>query len=408
MSYFKRFSLGPGLIVTAAFIGPGTVTTCTLAGAGYGYTLLWTLLFSGIATYILQEMCGRLGLAGGMGLGEALHHEFPSGIMRFIVGALVVCAVGIGNAAYQTGNLIGASLGLASLVPGSVNLWAPLIGIAAFALLWAGSYKMLEAVFSGLVFLMSLCFIVTAVIIGPDVTALLSGVFIPRLSGESVYIALGLVGTTIVPYNLFLYASVVREKWGGSDDLPQARVGLLIAVAIGTVLSMAIVTTASAAFFKEGTEISDAAGMALQLEPLLGRWARASVAVGLFSAGMTSAMTAPLAAAYAITGVLQRQKPYPSTREMTLKNPRFRAVWAAVLFTGILFASVGLQPVPAILFAQASNGLLLPIAAIFLLYVMNNKTLLGNRVNSWKANSLGAVIIAVTVMLGVRGIIRIF
>ncbi|MFC1555998.1 divalent metal cation transporter [candidate division KSB1 bacterium] len=115
MSFWKKTAVGPGLIITAAFIGPGTVTTCTIAGAGYGYALLWSLLFACGATYILQEMSGRLGLVGGTGLGEALNSELPSGFPRIAGIIMIVSAIGIGNAAYQTGNILGASLGLSAL-----------------------------------------------------------------------------------------------------------------------------------------------------------------------------------------------------------------------------------------------------------------------------------------------------
>ncbi len=396
----KNPILGPGLIITAAFIGPGTVTTCTLAGSSYGYTLLWALVFAAVATFILQDMSGRLGLIGGSGLGEAVQTELPAGILRISGMFLVVCAIGIGNAAYQTGNLIGAALGLASISGLSISFWSPVIGVAAFLMLFFGSYKHLEWIFSGLVFLMSLCFVVTAFIIRPDIGSIISGMFVPKAGGESLYIALGLVGTTIVPYNLFLYASVIRQKWQSPDDLPLARKNLLVAVAIGGVISMSIVITASAAFFGSGAQINSAGDMAVQLEPLLGTWAKIFIAIGLFGAGMTSSVTAPLAAAFALSGIFGWKN--------DMKSKRFRSVWIIVLLTGIFFASIGLRPVPAIVFAQVANGIFLPVIAVFLLYVMNVKRLMGKHVNSWKSNIAGAIIILISFALGLKGIMKIF
>jgi NRAMP (natural resistance-associated macrophage protein)-like metal ion transporter len=121
-----------GALVAAAFIGPGTVTTATIAGASYGYTLAWALAFAIVATLVLQEMSARLGVAGGMGLGEALRHRFTGRFGRSLSAALVVAAIMIGNAAYETGNLLGGALGLQSLLGGSGRLWGPLLGLGCW------------------------------------------------------------------------------------------------------------------------------------------------------------------------------------------------------------------------------------------------------------------------------------
>ncbi|KPK91116.1 manganese transporter [bacterium SM23_31] len=403
-----RTSIGPGFFITAAFIGPGTVTTCTIAGADFGYVLLWTLLFAVIATYVLQEMSGRIGLIGGMGLGEALYRELPGRVMRIIGIIIVLCAIGIGNAAYQTGNILGATLGLSSLTGIEVvhvsliyiSLWPVIIGVISFLLLWFGTYKSLEKVFTGFVAIMSLCFIVTAVMIKPDFISLIKGMFLPRLTENNLYIALGLVGTTIPPYNFFLYASIIKEKWSDKNDLSAARLDIFTAVLVGGIISMAIVVTASAAFFGTNASITGAGDMAVQLEPLLGTWAKLAIAIGLFGAGMSSAMTAPLAAGYAISGTFLWNS--------SLKNTRFRIIWCSVLFIGVFFASIGLKPVPAIIFAQVANGIILPVVAMFLLYIMNNKRLLGEHVNSLRANVIGGIIILITIVLGARGIVQLF
>ena len=246
----------PGLIITAAFIGPGTITTCTLAGSNLGYTLLWVLIFASLATFILQEMSGRLSLVGGLGLGKALHDELPGRTIRLLGIIVVICAVGIGNAAYQTGNLLGASLGLSALTGTGARVWPLVVGFIAFVLLWIGSYKTLERALCGFVVLMSACFILTALLARPDLGPLLEGMLLPRLSGESLYIALGLVGTTIVPYNLFLYSSVIREGWSTGKDLRTARMDLLGAVLLGGAISMAVMTRPRPPFSRKTRRLS--------------------------------------------------------------------------------------------------------------------------------------------------------
>jgi NRAMP (natural resistance-associated macrophage protein)-like metal ion transporter len=139
--------IGPGAVVTAAFIGPGTVTTCVRAGVEFRYALLWALVFATIGTIIFQEMAARLGVAGEIGLGEAIRRRFDRHRTQYWIAAtLVVSAIGIGNAAYQTGNLLGAASGLQILGGGRVAYWGATIGLLASLFLWSGSYKLLERV----------------------------------------------------------------------------------------------------------------------------------------------------------------------------------------------------------------------------------------------------------------------
>jgi manganese transport protein len=385
-------------VVAAAFIGPGTVTTATLAGAGYGYSLLWALTFSLMATLVLQEMAARLGLVTGAGLGEAIRRRFTGPVARLAAVALVVAAIGFGNAAYETGNLLGAALGAEAVWGGTPRTWAIAAGVVAFLLLRTGRYRVVERVLVSLVALMALTFLATAVLVRPPLGPLLVGLFVPTIPGGVgiLYVA-GLVGTTVVPYNLFLHAAVVGETWDGPDDLPAARRDLGLSIVVGAVVSMAIVATSAAMAARTGPgEIASAADMALQLEPLLGPAARTFFAVGLLAAGLTSAITAPLAAAYAVAGALGWPR--------DLSDIRLRAVWLTVLSVGIVLAGLGIRPVPAILFAQVANGVLLPAIAVFLLLGVNDRRWMGDRVNGPVMNIAGAIVVVVALALGLRAV----
>lgn len=391
--------MGPGWVVTAAFIGPGTVTTATVAGARFGSALLWALSFATLATIVLQEMAARLGLVTGAGLGEAIRRRFPAGAARWAAVGLVIAAIAAGNAAYETGNLLGGALGLGGLLGGGTRLWAALMAAAAFALLWSGSYRAVERALVAMVGVMSAAFVFTAVRALPEVSGLLRGALVPSLPGGSALLALGLVGTTVVPYNLFLHAAAVREKWSGEGGLAEARLDLVVSIAAGGLVSMAIVVTSAGTLFGTGAEVTSAADMARQLEPLFGRGARVLFAIGFFAAGMTSAITAPLAAAYATAGALG----WPQN----LASTRLRAVWMAVLAIGCGFALAGVRPVPAILFAQMANGVLLPAVALFLLVAVNDRRWMGERANRPLANVLGAAVVLVTAALGVRAVLGV-
>lgn len=400
MAWSKRF--GPGLLVAAAFIGPGTITTATAAGAGFGFALLWVLLFSILATIVLQEMSARLGLVTREGLGEALRAAFANRLLRTVAVGLVVAAITLGNAAFQTGNITGAAMGLELLTPVSGSVWSCLVGVAAAALLWSGSYRLIERLLVALVGIMGVVFVLTAVMVRPNITAIFKGMFVPSLPPESLTTTIALIGTTVVPYNLFLHASTVREKWPASLPVRQAlhesRYDTVIAVALGGVVTLAVVATA-AAFFEQGTGIVSAAAMAKQLEPLLGAYARIFFAVGLLAAGLTSAITAPLAAAYATAGALGF--------EADFKSWKFRAVWLSVAAVGVLLATaLGSTPVTAIIFAQVANGIILPVIAVFLLLVMNNRALLGRYTNGAAANVLGAVVVLVAAGLGIYKLVQ--
>jgi manganese transport protein len=390
--------IGPGPVVAAAFIGPGTVTTATLAGAQYGLMLLWALTFSIIATLVLQEMSARLGVVTGAGLGEAIRERFR-GVARLIAALLVISAIVFGNAAYETGNLLGAALGASGVFGGEARTWAPVFAAVAFILLLTGRYRIIERFLIALVVIMSVVFLATALTVAPPPAELLRGLFVPILPDDprALIVAVGLIGTTVVPYNLFLHAAAVSEKWRGTGSLRAARLDLGVAIVLGGIVSMAIVATAAGSMTEGGT-IASAADMAVQLEPLLGAWARIFFATGLFAAGLTSAVTAPLAAAWAAAGVLGWKR--------DLADARLRAIWLLVLLTGAGFAAAGVRPVPAILFAQVANGVLLPAVAIFLLVAVNDRRRMGEHANNLWQNVLGGVVVMLAAGLGAWAVWR--
>jgi len=169
-NFFKN--IGPGALIAAAFIGPGTVTVCTMAGVKYGFTLLWAMLLSIIATVVLQEMAARIGLVHGKGLAATVKEAIPNPILKWIGIGLILVAILVGNAAYEAGNISGGVLGLQTLIAGgmiemgsfSLNLWSVLIGVIAFVLLYIGNYKIIERSLFVLVLLMSISFVITAIL----------------------------------------------------------------------------------------------------------------------------------------------------------------------------------------------------------------------------------------------------
>ena len=441
----RSFSLGPAVLVTAAFIGPGTLMAASSAGARFGYQLLWAVAFSVFATVVLQEMASRLGIATGIGLSESLKRSISSLPLRVCALALVLLAIFVGNSAYQTGNILGAASGLNSAYSkietaddekemspdttsksnsslkgdserssdekslGFQNYVVWFVAAVALCVVWIGRFDVLQWLLTALVVLMSLLFIVAAMRSGADWQQVMSG-FVPRIPSGAGWIVIGLVGTTVVPYNLFLHASAAARRWNFENEkqlqdgdktyaraIVESRLDTIVSVVVGGVITCAILITASAAFHGSGEAagLSKVSDVARQLEPALGSWAKQLFSLGLLAAGLTSAITAPIAAAYAASGCFGWSG--------KLSDARLKIVASIVVLTGALFAvKFGSSPKETIILAQVANGLLLPIVAVALLVLTNDRRLMKNCKNRWLANILAVLVILVVSVIAIN------
>ena len=392
-------NLGPGTLVAAAFIGPGTVTACTLAGANYGYTLLWALVFATLATMALQEMSARLGTISQQGLGEALNDAFDHSPFKWPLIVILLIALYGGNSAYEAGNLAGATLGLQAIFPPSS--WLKPMSVLALSLfglcvLWRGSYKQIEKVLISLVLIMCLAFVATFFMVQPALLKMTQAMVTPNIPDGSLLTVVALIGTTVVPYNLFLHASAAKARWQGAEDLSAARTDTMLSIGLGGIVAILIVSTAAASMYANALSVENASDMAVQFEPLFGVNAKYLLGIGLFSAGLSSAITAPLATGYAVCELLKLDK--------SEKSNAFRAVSSSVIIIGALLALTGIKPLKMIVMAQFANGLLLPIVACFLMYALNRKSVLGEHANGLVSNSIGAAVVVLTAALGARSI----
>lgn len=381
-------------VLAAAFIGPGTVTTAAAAGAEFGYALLWALVFSTVACAVLQEAAARLTIGGGMDLAAALRQRYDGGIGRVLVSVLVLGAVVLGCAAYEAGNILGAVAGADLLVDLPQTWWTLILGGAAALLLWFQSPHGVARLLALLVATMGVAFLYTAWLLQPELAALLRGASRPALPAGSTVLALGLVGTTVVPYNLFLGSGLARA--GG--QLGVARFGIVVAVGLGGLISMGVLVAGAALDGPFGFE-----PLAAVLGERLGSWAEGLVGAGLLAAGLSSAVTAPLAAALTVRGLSRRG----AEAAWDHTGWRYRAVWLGVLSVGVGFGVAGAPPVPVILLAQAFNGLLLPLVAVFLLLAVNDRRQMGSRAMNGAFGNLATVgVVAVATILGLNGVAK--
>ncbi|UNY98271.1 Nramp family divalent metal transporter [Zhouia spongiae] len=391
-------NIGPGTLVAAAFIGPGTVTVCTLAGVGFGFALLWAMGLSVISAIVLQEMSSRVGIITHKGLAEVIKEQLPSPFLKKTSVFLILSAIVVGNTAYEAGNISGASLGLEAVFgAGYWTAYPFLIGGAAILLLLAGNYKVLESILIVLVLIMSISFIGAAIMTKPDLIAVLKGITTISFPDQSILTVVALVGTTVVPYNLFLHASLVKEKWNSDKDLKASRTDTVVSIVLGGLVSMSIVIAAAAIDSDTVVSVLD---LAKGLEPLYGKTAKYFLGVGLFAAGITSSVTAPLAAAYVADNCFGWKS--------KLTDRKFRLVWGGIILTGIVLSSLQIKPIKLIQFAQIANGIVLPVIAGFLVWVVNKKEVLGRFTNNKFQNFIAGTIVLIALILGVKSILKVF
>lgn len=389
--------LGPATLVTAAFVGPGTVTVCAQAGVRFDFSLLWALLFSVGITILLQEMAARVGLVQQKDLAEVLKESISHPVLKNAVIGLVLAAIVLGNAAYEAGNINGAVMGL-EIISGTHQqwLWPILSGAIAFILLYLGNHKILERTLLGLVIFMSLSFIATALITRPDYGAILQGFIQPNIKEDNILMVLALIGTTVVPYNLFLHASLVKKKWSNTNHLPAVRTDTIVAIGLGGLVSMAILITGAS---MPGNSLTRPIDLASGLQPLFGNSAAIFTGLGLFAAGVTSSITAPFAAAIVI------QSCFGWTGGIKCK--KFRASWMVILLIGLVSTTLSYSPIVIIQFAQLANGVLLPIMAALLWWLSSSKRILGAYRNGRFLNLLSFFLLLTTIALSIRTLSKV-
>ena len=392
-------NMGPAAIITSAFIGPGTITTCTVAGVSFGYALLWAVVFSGIALIILMEMSARTTLATGMNLVDSSTAVAPDNqVWKWIVRAVFFLTVLAVCFAFQAGNEIGAARGLADIVNLPIPAAAIIIGACALATTWLGSYKTLETIMQIFVSLMGVLFLITAIVIRPDWGAVVRGI-IPSLPEGSTVSALALIGTTMVGINLIVHSISCEEKYHSLDDMGDAKFDIGVNILIGVVITLSMLITSATVLYQTGTEVSSPLVFTQSLEPVLGSWARIIGDIGLLAAGLSSAV----AVSYTMRSIYSRLFKW----EGGSTSMPAKILGTIVIVFGTAFAMFSKTPTQIIVVAQAVSGFSLPFIAIVLLAVANSKKLMGEYRNKVFSNIVGIIAVAVTLFLGLRNIYNV-
>ncbi len=397
----KLSSLGPGSVVAAAFIGPGTITMCSIAGAQFGYSLVWALIISILITLVIQSTVVRISIVSAKPLSKLLINQFGNKYLKFLSIFLLISAIFVGNAAYEAGNISGSVLGLELIFNDELDVfglngYVILTGLIAFLIIFFGNNKFLERILISLVLIMSISFIFTVFLVGVDLGELISPSNFFKIPEGSLLIIAGLIGTTVVPYNIFLHAALVNEKWDSKNDLKDAGFDTVFSILIGGIISLCILLTAAGL---DKSNIASAIDLANNLEPLYGSFSKFVLAIGLFSAGLTSSITAPLAAAYVVNGCLDLG--------LNRKSLVFKLIALLVLLIGLFSSFFQINSIEIIKFAQITNGILLPLVVIFLFVLANNKFLV-SKTNNLFQNIISFLVVVFCLLLCFRSILKVF
>ena len=395
----KMKSLGPGFLIVGSFIGPGTVTSSTKAGADYGLSLFWCAIFSVIAVMVMQGMAARLGIVTQMGLAENLVKDFEDRpLLRNLLCGLVAVAITIGGFAYMSGDLTGTAIGISALTGVSTRIIAPIWGLCILLILsFAGdAVKYLEKLLGICVVIMAVVFLVTMIVVRPDVGDLLAGC-VPNIPQGGLLTCISLIGTTVVPYNMFLHAASAKRTWHSTDELPLCRFGTNIPMIIGGIVTGAIMVTSATVMY--GMPVRNAMDMAVQLRPTLGVWAEPFMAIGLVAAGVSSAVCTPMGVSYVLAGLF-KWKTDRSDKRYTITN-------FLVLITGIVVAGMGFNPIALIMAAQMVNGIVLPVVVGVTIYLTCRHGIMGQFVNSKLETVLGVGIFGISLVLGLSSVVSL-
>lgn len=388
--------LGPGLITAALIFGPGSLTVTTKLGAGFGFKLLWVIPFLIVFMVAYTSMASRIGLSLNVS---------PMDHIRRRYGRLTAVLLGLGmlgiTGSFQAGNAIGAGLAFAELSGTSTAIWVVFFALLAIGLLFFRSfYKILEKIMIGLVLLMLASFFLTLLLSQPNLSLLLQG-FIPSLPSGSELLTIALVASSFSTVAAFYQAYLVQEKgWKKSDyavAMRESRNGIFV---LGALSSM-IIIVAAAILYEADIEVKAASDLGLALEPLFGRFATVAFMVGFFAASFSS-----LIGNATIGGALLADA---FGLGQSLSSWQVRACIVGVIVFGSAIALLyGGLPLQLIVFAQALTILIAPAAAIFILLMANDKGIMPQTTNTFRANIIPFVGLALLLFLAAYNIKSIF
>ncbi len=386
--------LGPGIVAGFADNDAGGITTYSLAGARFGYTLLWVILASQIALFFTQEMGARLGIATGQGFTGLVRERFGVRWATFAAGLMLIANQGSIISEFAG---IGTALGLFG-VP--LPVATILAAVAVVLLISRGSYGKVQYFFVVVGVGISLAYAVSAYLAHPDWSVALHSLVVPQLQSSGAYwlAVVGTVGTTITPWGQAFIQAYVVDKRLGPEDLTAERVDVGIGTLITNVVAAFIVVACAATLWSNGiTNITDAGQAADALGPLVGEAATWIFGLGLLAASLLGLGVVPLASAYTATEAFGWES---GIDRRWREAPAFYGILAFIIGFSALFVLIpGLPLITVMFLAQVLNGILLPFILVFVMLLARDRRVMGDLANGRIINAIGWIVTVLLIVL---------
>jgi manganese transport protein len=382
--------LGPAFIACVAYVDPGNFATNIQGGAKFGYLLVWVIVASNLMAMLIQSLSAKLGIATGMNLAEVCRDQFPEPL----VWAMWVIAEGVAMAT-DLAEFLGAAIGFNLLLHIPLFPAALLTAVATFLILGLQRYgfRPLEAVISVMVAVIAVCYVVETFLDKPDWGAIGAGAVTPQFAGtESVLLAVGILGATVMPHVIFLHSALTQDRIVTRDPQKLRRlyrfelIDIVIAMGIAGIVNAAMLVMAASTFWETGlTEIASIEEAHRTLEPLLGSTASVVFGVSLLASGLSSSTVGTMAGQVVMQGFIQRQIPIWLRRTLTM-------------IPALIVAAIGLDPTRTLVISQVVLSFGIPVALIPLVLFTRQGTLMGTLVNrrltTLAASCVAALIVA--------------
>jgi NRAMP (natural resistance-associated macrophage protein)-like metal ion transporter len=386
--------IGPGIITANADNDVGGIQTYSIAGAQFGYSMLWLLIPVTVALIVTQEMCARMGTVTGKGLADLIRENF--GVKVTTIVLLLFVLSDLGNTAAEFAGIAYASPVFQQYVPFlSKYLLVPLAAIFVFTMVTRGNYRVVEKIFFAFC-VVYLAYVVSGFLVHPPWGEILKATVFPHFKPTQAYLltAIGVIGTTISPWMQFYIQSAVVEKGIRIKDYPYSRIDVISGAIITDVIAFFIVIACAATIYVHNQQIgpgghllsvSTAGDVATALQPLAGKYASLLFALGLLNAAIFTASILPLSTAYYVCEAFG----FESGVENSFREaPVFYGLYAGLIVIGggiVLVAADALQS-EIIFYSQVLNGVLLPLVLVLMLLLINRPRLMGKYVNNLAFN----------------------
>ncbi len=394
--------IGPGIITANIDNDAGGITTYSVAGARFGYALLWTLIPTTVALVVIQEMVARMGVVTGKGLSDLIRENFGVRVTFFMMIVLLIANFGTTAA-----NLAGfaASMEIFGI---SKYIIVPAGAFLVWVLVTKGSYRMVERVLL-VACLMYIGYIFSGFMSGPDWGAIAKNTFVPTVKWEPQFIMLtiAIIGTTITPWMQFYLQSSIAEKGIKEENYRIVKFDVITGCIMTNIIAFFIIITCATTLFPHGIRINEAKEAALALEPFAGHYATTLFALSLANASILGAIIVPLATAYYICEAMGWEAGINKTFK---EAPQFMGIYTALIISSSLLVLIpGVPLILMMILSSLLNGILLPFVLVFALFLVNNKRIMGEYTNSRRHNYISwgtvVVLIALTITLLVMTVI---